>query len=201
MRVRTLLNPFKCPQRFSQQVWADLFPNFQGILDVEIGFGTGSFIHQYAQNNPQSCIVGFEIRKKMVDIAQEKVTELKITNAHLVWGNGHFGLEDMFQDHTINQLFVFHPDPWEKKRHHKRRVLSLEFLKLAHQKLKLNHNLYLATDVPELWADMLATIQESGKFVQVPGDEFWTTHYQTRWKEMSQAHHRSLFYGTFQARI
>lgn len=200
MRVRTLLNPFKCPQRFTSQDWNGLFPEFQGNLDVEIGFGTGSFIRHYAQANLERSIVGFEIRKKWVDFAQEKVNEQKITNAYLVWGNGHFGLEDMFQDQSIDRLFIFHPDPWEKHRHHKRRIISLEFLELAHKKLKPNHNLYLATDVPELWVDMLATIKTSEKFIQTSDDEFWTMHYQTRWKEMSLQHNRSLFYGTFQAK-
>lgn len=199
MRVRTLLNPFKCPQRFTVQSWQEHFCNFNGILDVEIGFGTGSFIHHYAQSNLNRSIVGFEIRKKLVDHAQAKVTELALNNAYLVWGNGQFGLEDMFHDHSIDRLFVFHPDPWEKKRHHKRRVISPGFLNHAHRKLKQGHSLYVATDVQDLWHDMLTTITESGKFHQICDDFFWENHYQTRWKEMSQAHNRSLFCGTFQA--
>lgn len=199
MRARTLLNPFKSPQQFLKPTWSEIFSNFTGTLDVEIGFGTGSFIQKYALANPSHHVVGFEIRKKLVDFAQEKVTAQKLTNAFLVWGNGQAGLRDMFDHNSIDRLFIFHPDPWAKRQHHKRRVISSEFLALAHQKLKQQHNLYLATDVPELWTDMLTTIEQSKKFMQTCDDEFWTIHYQTRWKEMSLQHNRSLFFGTFQA--
>lgn len=201
MRVRTLLNPLSCPQRFSKQKWAEIFPRFTGILDVEVGFGTGSFLDQYAAANPTHALVGFEIRKKLVDAAQELITASKLDNVFLVWGNASFGLQDMFEDNSIDRIFVFHPDPWPKRTHHKRRVINQEFLTLAQKKLKQNGFLYVATDVPELWEVMLKTIETSEKFVPVQDDYFWSTFYKTRWKEMSEEHNRSLFFGTFQARV
>ncbi|GEM_PF-782744 len=199
MRVRTLLNPLSCPQRFSKQKWTEIFPNFTGTLDVEIGFGTGSFLDQYATANPTHALVGFEIRKKLVDWAQERITAQKLENVFLVWGNGTFGLHDMFEDKSIDRLFVFHPDPWPKRTHHKRRVLNQDFLTLAYTKLKHNGRLYVATDVPELWDFMLKNILISKKFTPIQDDYFWSTFYKTRWKEMSEEHNRSLFFGTFQA--
>ena len=201
MRVRTLLNPLSCPQRFLKQQWSEIFPHFADILDVEVGFGTGSFLDQYGQANPDHALVGFEIRKKLVDAAQERISAAKLENVFLVWGNGTFGLHDMFADNSIDRLFVFHPDPWPKRTHHKRRVINQDFLALAQTKLKKNGCLYLATDVPELWDFMFKTIIISEKFTVVQDDYFWSTFYKTRWKEMSEEHNRSLFYGTFQARL
>ncbi len=200
MRIRTLLNPFSCLQRYKRQDWLALFPNFQGILDVEIGFGTGHFITSYAKTFPTHAVVGFEIRKKLVELVQEKSKLAQLDNTCLVWGNGQYGLEDMFEDKSIDRIFVFHPDPWIKRHQNKRRVVSPAFLELVHTKLKPGCHLYVATDVPELWEVMLQAIQDSQKFTLIPDDPFWTTLYHTRWKEMSLEHNRSLFYGTFQAR-
>lgn len=201
MRVRTLLNPLSCPQRFTKQKWNEIFPLFTGTLDVEVGFGTGSFLDQYGQSNPTHGLVGFEIRKKLVDAAQERIIASKLDNVFLVWGNASFGLHDMFEDKSIDRIFVFHPDPWPKRTHHKRRVINQEFLTLVQKKLKENGCLYIATDVPELWDVMLKTITTSEKFTAVHDDYFWSTFYKTRWKEMSEEHNRSLFFGTFQARV
>lgn len=199
MRVRTLLNPFKSPQSFTKVSWNEIFPHCAETLDVEIGFGTGSFIQNYAQKELLRNIIGFEIRRKMVDIAQEKIKEATIANAHLVWGNGHAGLRDMFDDQSVDRVIVLHPDPWPRRRHNKRRVLSSEFVTLVHKKLKMGHCLYLATDVEELWHDMFKTIQDSGLFTLIQDNFFWEERYQSRWKEMSERENRKLFCGTFQA--
>ena len=199
MRIRTLLNPFNCLQRYEKQLWEKIFPHFDGTLDVEVGFGTGSFLESYAKAHPTHAIVGFEIRRQLVEAAQERITQLGLENIHLVLGNCQLGLEDMFEDKSIDRLFIFHPDPWPKRQHHKRRVLNTQFLELIHQKLKLGHCLYLATDVPELWKAMLATIEETKKFAHITDDPFWTTLYHTRWRTYSLERNRSLFYGTFQA--
>lgn len=197
MRIRTLLNPFSCRQRYTKYVWAEQFPNFQGILEVEVGFGRGDFIERYAALKPNHAMVGFEIRKQLVTAAQERLWAKKIDNALLIWGNGQYGLEDLFEDGSIDHLFVFHPDPWLKNGQRKRRIVSAEFLQLAAQKLKPGGLISLATDVPNVWQYMTQNIEESGKFTHFANDEFWLNDYQTRWKEMSLEQQRSLFYATF----
>ncbi len=198
MRVRTLVNPFSCVKRYPKPVWPELFPAFCGIIDVEIGCGTGSFLRNYAAAHPAHAVVGFEIRKKLVDAAQAKIAEQKLENAFLLWGNGHTGLEDMFDNNSIDRLFIFHPDPWIKRHHLRRRIINAPFLDLVHQKLKPDGCMYIATDVPDLWAAMHESIVSSQKFTHITDDPFWTTLYHTRWKEMSIEQKRSLFYGTFQ---
>jgi len=200
MRVRTLLNPFKCLQRYEKKPWDTVFPTFNGQIDVEIGFGTGSFARQYALNNPGRNLVAFEIRKKLVTLAQERLATEGITNAHLLWGNGHYGLEDMFDDGSIDRLFIFHPDPWPKMRQIRRRLINEAFLTLAAKKLKVGGRLFLATDVPALWEYMQKVLTAVPTLVSCQDDLFWQTEYQTRWKEMSLEQNRSLFYGTFERR-
>lgn len=197
MRMRTLLNPFSCFQRHPKKSWDQIFPNFQNVLDVEMGCGTGSFMLTYAATHPDRCLVGFEIRKRLVECAQAKIEEQKLTNAHLLWANGQIALEDMFQDESIDRLFIFHPDPWPKLAHRKRRIITPAFLELVSRKLKPNGLMYLATDVPELWDYMFELINESKLFKVTEDNEFWQTVYQTRWKEMSLEQNRSISYATF----
>jgi len=197
MRIRTHINPFSYTKRYDKQNWDHIFPNFTGIIDVEIGFGYGDFATYYANMYPERSIVGFEINKKLSDCAQEKVTNNNLENAHLVWGNGNHGLEDMFENDSIDRLFVFHPDPWFKSQHIKRRVITPGFLEIAHKKLKPSHCLYLATDVPALWDAMLETIKQSQLFTLANDNEFWDTCYQTKWKERSLEKDKKLFFGTF----
>lgn len=198
MRTRTLLNPFSCYQRHSKQEWNTIFPAFKDILDVEMGCGNGGFMLTYSAANPSRSLVGFEIRKRLVELAQEKIQQQELANAHLVHANGQIALEDMFQDNSIDRLFIFHPDPWPRLGHQKRRLLSATFVQLAHTKIKPNGKMYIATDVAELWEYMLKTINESNLFSVIQDDDFWQTEYHTRWKEMSVEQNRSLYYATFQ---
>ena len=151
MRVRTHLNPFHYMQRFEKKPLSELFSPFHGIIDVEMGFGYGDFMAHYATLYPERCIVGFEINTKLAEYTQKTIHEKKLTNVLPLWGNGLCGLHDMFDDQSIDRLFIFHPDPWFKNRHIKRRVVTHEFLVDAHKKLKVGSCLYIATDVPELW--------------------------------------------------
>ena len=98
------------------------------------------------------------------------------------------------------RIFIFHPDPWPKSRHRKRRLINASFLEIMQRKLKPNGKLYLSTDVLELWQDMLETITTSLKFEIDQDEEFWTTLYQTRWHEISQQHQRTLSFATFKVK-
>ncbi len=198
MRVRTLLNPFKCLTRHEKKPWSEVFPNFNGLLDVEIGFGSGSFAWTYGENNPTRHLVGFEIRHRLVTFAQDKVREKSLTNVHLLAGTGQFGLVDLFDDESIDRIFIFHPDPWFKKRQLRRRLINNDFVALAARKLKPSGQLLVATDVPDLWEYMNAILLASPNLTPVNNTAFWENEYQTRWKEMSEEKQRSLHYGTFE---
>ncbi len=197
MRVRTLLNPFSCRQRFDRADWHTMFPQFQNNLNVEIGFGTGSFLVHYGKQHPDQHIVGFEIRKRLVQQAQDAITTEKLTNALAIDGNGQIGLEDMFADASVDRIFIFHPDPWPKLRQQKRRVVTPAFVQLIERKLKPGGKLYLATDVEELWAYMVDIVGTASTLNPTNDLLFWEQDYKTRWQEMTEEQNRSRFFGTF----
>lgn len=197
MRVRTLANPFSCNQRFTLQSWSELFPQHYNILDVEIGFGNGQFLEYYAEQNPTRSLVGFEIRKRLVDFVQEKIRTKNLINVCTYQANAQFALQDMFEHESIARIFIFHPDPWPRQAHHKRRLINQTFLDVIYQKLTTSGCLYIATDVASLWDYMQTTIIKHGGFSAIENDPEWGNIYNTRWREMSLEQNRSVFYRTF----
>ena len=197
MRVRTHTNPLSINHRFDDVNLPESITE-NTPLDLEIGFGRGVFLRHWAKENPKNHIVGIEVRKPLVTLLNQRLDNEKINNASVYHGNGHVFLEDVIEDYRLNSIFVFHPDPWFKKRHHKRRVIHTEFLDLASKKLKTEGKLYISTDVKDLFTEIQSTLNEHPDFQHSPKDsEFWDTHYKTHWDDFSQTDKRRRYCGTF----
>ncbi len=195
MRVRTHSNPLACTKEFTKLDPYKVFPNFNGTLDFEIGFGQSSFIRDYAQTNPEHLVVGIDVRKKTFDLMAEKVKAENISNIHLAVGNGQRCLEQMFDDQSIDNIFIFHPDPWVKRRHHKRRLINESFTTIARKKLKPSGKIYVSTDVKVLW-EQICHIFTKADFIQINDAAFWAA-YATRWHTISLEKNRQTYCATF----
>ncbi len=198
MRIRTHTNPFNYFARMQPIDFESLFTNFKGIFDLEVGFGRGLFIQDYATRHPDRPIVGVEVRKNVVEVLQKRIDVAGLKNVHLIHGNAQIALEDVVPDASVANCFVFHPDPWFKKSHRKRRVINQKFLKILSQKMTRNGLLYLSTDVEGLWNDMQETLTESGLFTPIDTPEFWENHYKTNWQRWSVEDQRTSYFGTFE---
>jgi tRNA (guanine-N(7)-)-methyltransferase len=197
MRIRTHTNPLSCINHFEKLDASSVLPDFKGKLDFEIGFGQSSFILNHASLNQDRLVVGIDVRKKTVDLMHERVTQKNIKNIHLTHGNGSVCLAEMFENESLDNIFIFHPDPWLKKRHHKRRLINPDFLSIAQTKLKHDGKIYVSTDVDFLWTEVLATFESNPNFSKIEDVEFWTNYYQTRWHEISREKNRQTFFATF----
>ncbi|RAP29893.1 tRNA (guanosine(46)-N7)-methyltransferase TrmB [Candidatus Marinamargulisbacteria bacterium SCGC AG-343-D04] len=195
-RVRTHTNPLNMIHRFDTVDLNSIMNNTDGC-DVEIGFGKGVFLRYWASEHPKRTLLGIEVRKQIVDQLQRNLHKENIENAHIFHGNGTIFMEDALPDKSIDNLFIFHPDPWFKKRHHKRRVVNQSFLSLAQQKLKADGQLHLSTDVEALWEDMVESISVSTAFKKEKDHPFWNTHYKSHWHNFSKKDNRVLNYATF----
>lgn len=198
MRIRTHTNPFHYFTRMKPVDFPTLFKHYSGKFDFEVGFGRGLFIRHYAAMFPERNIVGVEVRKSPVELLKSKLNEAENEHVYLIHGNAQICLEDMIPSESLERVFIFHPDPWFKKRHHKRRVVNPQFLESLIPKLAPNAKLYISTDVEPLWADMQETMSQHTRFKAIEDPEFWELCYKTNWQAFSDRDRRTTYFGTFQ---
>jgi len=116
---------------------------------LEIGFGMGAATAQIAAANPGKDYLGIEVHTPGVGNLLKLMEEQEITNLRLIQHDAVEVLRHMIMDASLDGVHIFFPDPWPKKRHHKRRLLQSEFVGLLCSKLKPGGYLHFATDWEE----------------------------------------------------
>jgi tRNA (guanine-N7-)-methyltransferase len=116
---------------------------------LEIGFGMGETTADIAQRNPESDFLGVEVHTPGVGALLKRVAELGLTNVRVIQHDAVEVLERMIQPNSLDGVHVFFPDPWPKKRHHKRRLIQPAFVSLLVSRMKPGAYLHVATD----WED------------------------------------------------
>ncbi len=197
MRIRTHANPLSYRVRLDPVDWSDIFSQYDGFYDLEIGFGDGRFLRRYAHKYPQKRLIGVEVRKAGAAGVANQVQEESFHNIYVVHSTAQIVLEDIIPDRYLERVFIFHPDPWLKKSHHKRRVISPLFLEVLAQKMREDGQLYISTDVSVLWDDMLRMIDQSRQFQLGEDLQFWEEDYETRWHTASKIEKRETFKAVF----
>lgn len=126
---------------------------------VEIGFGMGESTAAIAKLQPGNNFIGIEVHTPGVGALLKLIGEGEIDNLRIVQHDAVEVLKQMIPDASLAGLHIFFPDPWPKKRHHKRRLIQPELTKLLVQKLKPNGYLHLATDWEDYAHHMLEVLQ------------------------------------------
>jgi len=132
---------------------------------VEIGFGMGHATWQMAKNNPGNDYLGIEVHSPGVGSLLMLAKEHAIPNLRIIHHDAHQVIQDMLVDNTVTGFNLYFPDPWPKKRHHKRRIIQVEFIELLCTKLKSNGYIHLATDWEEYAIWMLNVLAHNSKLV------------------------------------
>jgi tRNA (guanine-N7-)-methyltransferase len=123
---------------------------------VEIGFGAGEVIAALAEANPQNDYLGIEVHRAGVGRLLLRARESGLKNLRIVCNDAVDVLRDYVPAPAFDEMLVFFPDPWHKKRHHKRRLIEAPFVALAAAKLRRGGILRLATDWQAYAEQMLA---------------------------------------------
>ena len=117
----------------------------QRPLGMEIGFGMGFELLAWAQQQPQWRLLGVELYQPGIGSMLSRLKKLGIENVRLVDQPAQLLLEQV-ADESLSEVRIFFPDPWPKKRHHKRRLIQPDFLEQLHQKIHAGGIVRLATD-------------------------------------------------------
>ena len=116
---------------------------------LEIGFGMGETTAKIAQTLPESDFLAAEVHTPGVGALLKLIDELALTNIRVIQHDVVEVLQNMLADGSLDGVHIFFPDPWHKKRHHKRRLIQAEFVKLLCAKLKAGGYIHVATDWQE----------------------------------------------------
>lgn len=134
---------------------------------LEIGFGNGESLAEIAKNHPQNDYIGIEVHRPGVGHLLMKIEELGLTNLRTICTDAVEVLEKQIPDESLDALYLFFPDPWHKKRHHKRRQVQPEWAQLVRQKLKVGGRLHLATDWENYAEHMLEVMNGAEGFTNL----------------------------------
>jgi tRNA (guanine-N7-)-methyltransferase len=126
--------------------WDTLFGR-PAPLVVEVGFGNGYFLADLALHHPGLNVVGIERAHSPMTWTESRVQRKKLENVRLVFGEALMSLRCLFPPNSVEAFHINFSDPWPKKKHHKRRLITQEFLETVASRLKPGGNLYIATDI------------------------------------------------------
>jgi len=131
---------------------------FKGLIDprqifereapvvLEIGFGMGDSLLQMARAEPDKNFIGIEVHPPGVGRLINLAVQEELSNLRVYMADAMDVLEDCIPDASLDRMQLYFPDPWHKKKHHKRRILQPDFVQNIRPKLKLGGVFHMATD-------------------------------------------------------
>jgi tRNA (guanine-N7-)-methyltransferase len=123
---------------------------------LEIGFGMGETTARIAAQHPEIDYLGTEVHTPGVGSLLNRIVELGLANVRVIQHDAVEVLRDMIAPAALDGVHVFFPDPWPKKRHHKRRLIQPPFVALLVSRIKAGAYVHVATD----WEDYAQQIME-----------------------------------------
>ena len=126
---------------------------------LEIGFGMGGTTAALAQAQPDTNLLGVEVHSPGVGSLLKLIEERALSNVRIVQHDAVEVVQHMLAPDSLDAVHVFFPDPWPKKRHHKRRLLQPAFVALLASRLRPGAVLHVATDWQDYAEQVLAVLQ------------------------------------------
>ena len=140
-----------------------LFGNDHPVY-LEIGFGNGDSLAQMAAANPDNNYLGIEVHSPGVGHLLLKIEELGLCNVRIIRHDAVAVLNQGISDGALEGAFLFFPDPWHKKRHHKRRILQPAFLQQLARVIRPGGLFHAATDWENYAEHMMLVLTQSQDF-------------------------------------
>jgi tRNA (guanine-N7-)-methyltransferase len=169
-RVRHHVNPLRSPfleRRLPPLVLPD------GVeVEVEVGCADARFLFERAPSRPDALLVGLEIREPLVRHVNEDAAALGLPNVRAHFAHANLDLDGLFSDGRLARVFINFPDPWFKRRHRKRRLITPELAATLARKLCPGGELFFQSDVFELALDAMAVLEDEPALRNL--DEPWS---------------------------
>lgn len=151
------------PYQASMVDWHKVFGRQAQEHIVEIGFGMGATTAEIARNMPEKDFIAVEVHTPGVGSLLKLMQDQQIHNIRIVQHDAVEVMQHMLAPNSLDGIHIFFPDPWHKKRHHKRRLIQADFIQLLLSRMKPGAYLHIATD----WQDYAEWILDV--LIQTPG--------------------------------
>ena len=131
---------------------------------LEIGFGNGASLAEQAKQHPEIDFLGIEVHRPGVGNLLQVIEAEGLTNIRVMQEDAVEILKDQIPLASLDKVQLFFPDPWHKKKHHKRRIVQLDFVEVLRQRLKLAGYFHMATDWQQYAEHMLEVMTAAEGF-------------------------------------
>lgn len=143
--------------------------NRQAPCILEIGFGSGQSLLAIAAAHPEHDFIGVETYKPGIGSLLQGVEAQNLKNIRVYYADAVEVLQRCIPEAVLDGVQIFFPDPWQKRKHHKRRLIQPEFVKLVVSKLKSKGMLHLATDWEDYAMQMMAVLSAETSLINLSG--------------------------------
>ncbi len=167
--VNTLMPHYGIPYSDSPIDPVALFGR-EAPLWLEIGFGNGDALLAMGRQNPDINLIGVEIHTPGIGQALMGIEADQLSNIRLIQHDAMDVLQNMLKPDSLAKVLLFFPDPWRKKRHHKRRIVQQEFLNTVASRLQTAGILHCATDWEDYAEWMQLEFSQNNAFKNTAGE-------------------------------
>lgn len=164
-----------------------------GAIEIDLGCGDGAFLIAMARANPAHNFLGIERLLGRVRKVCRKVAREDLKNARVVQLDVAYAIQHLFPPESVTAFHLLFPDPWPKRRHHRRRTFTAEFLSSVHGALTSSGLFHIATDHRDYFHQIKTVITATNTFVISPEpDDFPRTTFEQRFLARGVSVHRLL---------
>jgi tRNA (guanine-N7-)-methyltransferase len=168
-------------------------------LEIEIGAGKGRFLMHRAMEVPEHNFIGFDYIWKYLKVGWQRVQKRGLENVLYFKAEANEVVTHLVPDESIHTFHINFPDPWHKKKHHKRRLLTPEFFKLLHRRLVPGGRLEIATDNFDYMIMFRSSLVEAGDTLwaharEAKNERILNPEFKTNFELKYEAEGRDLFY-------
>lgn len=134
---------------------------------LEIGFGMGHSLIENAKSSPHINFLGIEVHRPGIGSVLAGIAREQLTNIRVFCADAIEVLQQTIPDNSLHGVQIFFPDPWQKRRHHKRRLIQPTFIELLTTKIMSGGFLHLATDWENYAEHMQEVLQKNSSFIPI----------------------------------
>jgi len=202
-------HPRTPPEQLRQQLdqapptlldWPTLFGTAHPV-EIEVGFGKGLFLLNESRRRRETNFVGIEIERKYVLLTADRLARRGTANVRLACTDACWLLRERVRTASVAAMHVYFPDPWWKKRHRKRRLLTPEFAAQCARVVQPGGRWYFASDVAEYFGETNAMLEASGAWTAIAwpepaaarDEEDYLTNFERKYRKDGRAIFRALY--------